>query len=68
MTNIKIEEGLLEYYDEKANKIIQKDESFKKIKYLGGDDIQKIYYMDENEALYDFDSCNSGRLRIFNNV
>ena len=68
MTNLKIEEGLLEYYDEKANKIIQKDESFKKIKCLDSDNIKEIYYMDENESLYDINFDHLRRFGVLNNV
>ena len=68
MTNLKIEEGLLDYFDEKESKIIQKDESSTKIKCFGTGTIQEIYYMDDNEALYDLGSFHSQRFGILNNA
>ena len=70
MTNLKIEEGLLEYFDEKTYKIIQNDESSKKIKFFGSGSkkIHQIYYMDENEALYDLNLYYSGGFGILNNI
>ena len=68
MTNLKIEEGLLEYFDEKENKIIQKDESSIKIKYFDADTIKEIYYMDGNEALYDYGNDYYEMFGILSNV
>ena len=68
MANLKIEEGLLDYFDEKESKIIQKDESSTKIKCFGTGTIQEIYYMDDNEALYDLGSFHSERFGILNNA
>ena len=67
MTNLKIEDGLLEYFDEKTNKIVQMDESTKMIKCLDFEDIQEIYYMDEYEVLYDFGPRHLRRFGIINN-
>ena len=68
MANLKIEEGLLDYFDEKASKIIQKNESSTKIKYFCPYNIQEIYYMDENESLYDINFDHLRRFGVLNNV
>ena len=67
MTNLKIKDGTLEYFYEKTNKM-QTNESTKIFEFLDLWDFQEIYYMDENEALYDLGINHPGRFRILNNI